>query len=253
MENLTENTIYTSKQYVKNGFYFDEPKTTINTLIDITGSENISLQGSHPIEIAENDNLLTAYGRLAVIKNFEIDEEINYSVGYIYALNVGKPFVKVFSGVNVRACTNLCVFNSSHRAKFDILTDGSGAFEKVKDYIKDVNANIENARKIIFDMKNTCLNFEEVKLCLGQLLVNFSQSKNIAGTNCIVNAGKLITNPLTDYYFENETTVWNLYNALTDGYRDSTHIIDHPEKVLALYEEIKKFKTFTNQTNLLLN
>jgi hypothetical protein len=253
MENLTENTIYNSKQYVKNGFYFDEPSKTINTLIDITGPENISLQCSHPAEIAEDNNLITAYGRLAVIKSFEIDEEINYSVGYIYALNVGKPFVKVFSGVNVKACTNLCVFNSSHRAKFDILTDGSGAFEKVKDYIKDVNTDIENAKKIIFDMKNTFLNFEEVKLCLGQLLVNFSKTNNIAGRNCILSAGKLITDPQSRYYFENETTAWNLYNALTDNYRDSTHIIDHPEKVLALYEEIKKFKTFTTQVNLLLN
>lgn len=248
MENIA---ILQSKQFIKNGVAFLKPLDYLNPIIDIIGSDNIAIEGSHLNEVGEDDVHLKSYGRISLIKSFEIDEEINYSLGYIYALNVGKPFLKVFSGVNVKACTNLCIFNANNITKFDILTNGEGAAERMREYFLNVNEQINKAKVVIFEMKNTFLTTEEVKKCLGQLLMNFSNTKNIAGTTCIVNAAKLITDNNSKYYFENNTSCWNLYNALTDNYRDTTHIIDQPEKVLSLFNEMIKFKDIKQVQSIL--
>lgn len=237
---MTNDTILNSKQYVKNGIYFPSPSEILQPVFDTLGT-GIELQGSHEITIGEDEKELTAYGRVAAIKRFDIDEETQYSIGFIYSLDNGKPFIKVFSGVNVRACTNLCIFNASHIAKFDILTNKYGSYEALREYMQQQTKNCEDAKKIIADMKSFSMTLDEAKNALGNLLHGFSATKNIAGTNCLLSAAKLMTDKDSSYFWNGieNRNAWDFYNALTDGYRDKIHILDQPEKVLSLYREIK--------------
>lgn len=238
----TNEEVLNSKQYVKNGMQFPSPLEILKPLFDAAGYDNFTLQGSHEAVIAHENIDMVAFGRVAALKTFELDEEVSYRIGFVYSFDQGKPFIKVFSGANVHACTNLCVFDASHIAKFDIFTHGyNGAYEATKQFLTDQRKNADDAFRIIQDMKAFRMNMTEVKQALGHLMIGFSASKNVAGTTCLLDGAKLITNKDSRYYVrpEENTTAWNFFNALTDTYREKVHIIDQPEKVLSLYREIK--------------
>jgi hypothetical protein len=236
--NLIE--ILESKTFVKNGNPFKSPSELLNPIIDIFGNDNITGFGTHPVTINDNDDNLTAFGRCGVIKHIPIDNEMSYQIGFMYSLEQGKPFVKIFSGFNISICSNMCIFGSKNTQKFDLLTQGTdGAYSEIENYLNNSSKNIEEGIKLINEMKNTILNREEVKNFLGEMCLNFSATKNVAGTSTILNASKLLTTKGDRHYFDEETTAWNVFNSLTDGYRDKTHILDQPEKVRNIYNVLK--------------
>jgi hypothetical protein len=255
---IQELEILNSKSFVKGGLTFDSPEKLLTPVLSTQKDENdFILTASHPTEMAEeqeNDQLikLTSYGRLMLIKKYNIDDEMTYNVGFLVCLDYSKPFIKVFSGVNVTACTNLCIFNASDVEKYELLNnDRDKSYIKVAEYFDNAERKIEQAKNIITSMKNTIYTKQETKTALGQLLWNFCAVKNIAGKTAILNAAELLSNPKNSrYYFEEEQTAWNFYNALTDGYRDKTHLIDQPEKVLSLFKEIQKLKPLSNQLTI---
>jgi len=243
MDTITNlHEILESKSIVKgssNDVPYPSAADLLNPIIDIFGSENLSFFATHPESIGNDQNeILTAYGRAGAIKTIEINEELNYSIGYMYALDLAKPVLKVFSGVNVKICSNMCIFNFSNMEKYEYMVTGKkGAIEKVKEYYNRVDADIENAKKIINDLRKMEFSEKEVQNLLGDFLTSFQVVKNYAGVNCIANAAKLLKDKKTHYYYENFTSGWNIYNAITDYFGKKAHIIDHPEKVYFVYEK----------------
>lgn len=244
MKTSTEiNEILESKQFCKNGITFQSPKELLTNVINLF-NENYKGFATHPVSVGEENEELTAFGRVGLIKEFSIDKEMNYQIGFLYSLEQGKPFIKVFSGFNISICSNMCIFNAKNISKFDIATNGTqGSYDMINTFLNEQSNEMQKGIKLISEMKKSELSRKEVKVFLGELCLNFSATKNIAGTSCILNASKLLTDKQSDYYFENFTNCWNVYNALTDGYRDKTHVIDQPEKVLSIYNEMKKFIT----------
>lgn len=239
--------IYNSNSVVKNGLRYDEPKKFLDPIINLLGDENIFLQGSDPIQIGDTENqenLLSAFQRLSLIKKFEIDEELSYQIGFVYALDLAKPIIKVFSGVNVHACTNLCVFRADRLKEFLILQGTEGAQPEIKNYLENLAKDMKQAKQIIFDMKNTKFTRFETRKMFGTFIDQFSAVKNIAGVQCILDAARQINEKNSLYYFEEDTNAWNLYNALTHDICNKKHIVQQPEKVLYLFNEMKKHKAF---------
>lgn len=245
---METNNFYTAEQILNSNQYvnpktkqtFKTPLEYMNELNPLFGND-IQLQGSRETLQGINDEEQIAFGRVAFTKEYELTEDESYKIGFVYSYDHGKPFIKVFSGVNVHACTNLCVFNSDNITKIDIYSQGYEiATEAVKRYLKNKEQEIINAKKIIKAMKMTVLSEEEMNLCFGKILRNFSALKNVAGTTCILDAMKYLTDKNNRYFVapDKKTNAWHLYNALTDGYREKVHIIDQPEKVLSLYKEI---------------
>jgi hypothetical protein len=238
----SQENILESNQFVNpvTGFQFPHPKMFFDRLNNELKGE-ITINGSHETVQAINDIEQIAFGRVSFVKDFEISEDINYSIGFIYSYDYAKPFIKVFSGVNVKACTNLCVFNALHIEKFDFYTQGyEAAINKAIYYFNNVEKDILQSCKIIEAMKKTIFSPSEVDEFFGRILRNFSSIKNIAGVTSITNGMELLTNKKSRYFVapNKNTNCWNIYNALTDGYRDKTHIIDQPEKVLSLFNEM---------------
>ena len=252
-----QEIILNSKQFVKGFSKFDTPLQMLEPVITSFGTEGLSLQGTHADTVAENNLELTAFGRVAAIKTIAIDggEELNYQIGFIYSLEQSKPFVKVFSGVNVKVCTNLCVFNPSNIAKFFINDEGQmqASYARVEEYISNLSKDVKQAIQIINTMKNTPMNKKQVNDFFGQMLRNFTEVKNAAGKNCILSGMEHLCDKSSIYFFEQFTNTWNVYNAITHDFAKTAHIIDQPDKVLAIYNEMLKFADFsTGQTPLQL-
>lgn len=250
MENTTNNIIEVleSKQFCKNGIPYPSPSELLTPIIDMFNNENITGFGSHPVTVAENEIELTAYGRAGIVKTFDIDGEMNYNIGFIYSLEYSRPFIKVFSGINVKICSNMCIFNSDNLEKIDLLSEGTQkAYQKVQNFLINQERNCKDAIEIIKRMKATQLTYKETQDFFGRLLFNFSKVKNVAGTQTILKASSLLNNKSSHYYIaDNLTTAWNVYNSLTDDFREKSHIIDHPEKVWNIFKEIEQGIEFNN-------
>lgn len=236
------NLILNSQRIVKPNLDFPFPSAheLLEPVINIFGENNFESFATHPesLQVTENDETLTAYGRAGVIKKIEIDENLSYNVGYMYALDLSKPVLKVFSGVNVKICSNMCIFNAEHFEKWELLTVGkSGGVAKVEKFMKNIDENLQQSLKIINVLKGMQFSEEETYKLLGDFLISFQLVSNHAGVNCITNAAKLLKQKGQPYYFEKFTSGWNIYNAITDYFGKKCHILDHPEKVWFVYEK----------------
>lgn len=251
--------ILNSDRFTKNGVSYAAPSFYLLPVIkEFKNSLNghLVIDGSDPDTITDNETEVQylAYRRVALTKTFEISEDFSYKIGFVYALDLGKPIIKVFSGVNVHACTNLCIFGADKKQEFLIANNQEGAVLEVQKYITNLTHDIETAKEIIHNMKNTFFQSQEVEKMLGAFMLSFSATKNIAGTQCLLDAAKYLTDKTSMYYFEKQTTAWNIYNALTHDICNKKHILQQPEKVFTLFNEMKKFKNFAAETMpLLLN
>lgn len=251
--------ILNSHSYVKSGQPFFSPSYYLEPFLNLVeGSEGeLKLDATHPTEIRDNNGTVTykAYERVSAVQEIKLTDELSYKVGYIYALDIGKPIIKVFSGINVFAYTNLCVFGAEKKQEFLISNNFEGAAIQAKSYLQTLRQDADNALEIIHNMKNTFFDQQAVKDMLGEFLINFSKVKNIAGTQCLLSAAKRLTDKKDKlYYFEEQTTAWKVYNALTHDICNKSHLLHQPEKVQSLFSEMSKFKTLkAENTPMLLN
>jgi len=245
--------ILESHKVVKNGVAYPSPAFYLNPILkelEESPEGSLIIEGTNIDEMVdkETNEKYIAYQRVSLIKEFTIDEELSYKIGFVYALDIGKPIIKVFTGANVHACTNLCVFGADKKQEFLILNNTEGAQLQVKNYIQSLAQDMKQAKEIIHSMKNTFFNNEETKKMLGNFLLNFSKVKNVAGTQCLLDAATLLTDSKSMYYFEEQTTAWNIYNAFTHNICNKKHILQQPEKVFVLYNEMLKYKNFAAET-----
>jgi len=230
MKNTENYEVLNSHKFIKNGIEFPAPSYYLQPIIESFNNSpegNLVIQGDDPDEVTNHSTgeKLTAYRKVSLVKTFDIDEELTYQIGFVYALDIGKPIIKVFSGPNVRACTNLCVFGADKKQEFLIANNTAGALLMVQDFISKLHDDIIKAKQIIHDMKNTFFNEGQVEKMLGDFLMNFSKVNNIAGTQCLLDCAKLLTDKTSLYYFEQNTNAWNIYNALTHQICNKKHII----------------------------
>jgi len=257
METTTNiQEILTSQRIVKGAnqdIQFPAPDELLNPILEIFSKfiepNEITGFATHPESIGtKDDEILTAYGRAGVIQKIVIDEKLTYNVGYLYALDLGKPVLKIFSGINVNICSNMCIFNATNFDKYELMSVGkSGAIEKIKNFMERRNEDCQKALQIVNVLKNLQFNEEETQKLLGDFLISFQVVKNYAGVNCITNAAKLLKTKGGIYYYEGVTSGWNIYNAITHYFGEKSHIIDHPEKVFFVYEKFIEHCKNNNQ------
>jgi len=253
MKNTDNNEVLNSHRFNKNGIEFPAPSYYLQPIIQFLNDSPeglLTVQGDDPDEVTDQSTgqKLTAYRKVSLIKTFDVDTDLTYQIGFVYALDIGKPIIKVFSGINVRACTNLCVFGADKKQEFLIANNTEGASLLIQNYIQSLHDDIVKAKQTIHEMKNTFFNEVQVEKLLGDFLMNFSRVNNIAGTQCLLDGAKFLTDKSSMYYFEKQTNAWNIYNAFTHNICNKKHILQQPEKVYSLFAEMKKHREFHAET-----
>lgn len=236
--------ILASKSVEKNGFPFPSPakllQPVLNEFKKLEGFE-IETVADEPLTLidAENNELI-GYKRVLAKATIELTEGIKYQIGFVYALDLKTPLIKIFTGAEVIACTNMAVFGATDFVKLELLTNLNKAPLIVEEFCKNSSAKLAEIKEMIFKMQNYVLTKRETYLLLGKMLAEFQSNefKSVAGTTSITNAAKLLFNSKSPYYWENSPNVWNFYNACTDNLREKTHVIDQPEKVFNFFKVI---------------
>jgi len=237
---LTLDDVFESKTYVKGNRNYQSPKEYLGKFIDTVQNiaPDINIQVSGKIQNAEEDRSInTAYSRIMIeASNKRLNSNgIFPTFGILLGLDPQIPVYKMYEGMTVSACTNLCVFNANNLFTgnvFDGLNEGYAHLDSWKENYKDTfgkNLDIFNRLEQVQITPN------ELEQRLGALL-KFGIENKYLGTNPIIHAAKELYNPSSMYHIDDNegTTDWNIYNAVTSYLSTKTDILDKASKTLLL-------------------
>lgn len=229
-----------TKRFIKGGVQFGTPSEYINPFIDIAGAmfPNISVRTSGKVENGEDDgDLNTAYARGLVEMTGSNVDGIKSIFGILYSLDTQKPIYKIYAGTEVVACTNLCVFRADELFTGFILDGMSKGIIFAKQVISQYEKIFQEYMKIQKSLENNIVKTHDI---LGKLL-NYSIKNNYLGTTPIVYAAKELQSSDSPYYAkDNECSMWNIFNAITQNLSHKADIADKASKT-ALLSQFKEF------------
>ena len=241
--NFTREEILTSKAVVKPNRNYPAPAQYLEGLLNINEEMyDINLQASHElINLNEDETENISFNRFNVQYSFNIDEELQYNLGLIIALDKGKPIAKIYSGVQVVACLNMCIFNADQKIRFDLDSDQNSYHNVFKSEFKKVAHRAKRAKLIIDTLKSIHLSHEKILLLNGAILEKVFKENLIVGSNPIINGIKLQSKNGHLYNATDGLNAWLYYNSLTEYLNEKVHILDIPEKALAVFDCVKEF------------
>jgi len=284
---ITIEELYQLEGYKKDGFGFPHPKDIIPKFIDIikqiSPSYDINIIVDREGGVITKDNInIKSYGRGIVTANLNQlvkDRSIVLmpTVGIIWAFDIVKPYVKMFSGVNATACTNLCIFMADdikvkYLNKPRVLDkDGDRKWDRTcRDVVDDILYNIEDEIQLIksklekylhiYDLlTRTEISGDDVEKLIGTMYINevirgnFDYSTFNEGCRIVFDDNYHHPNKklyqLNSFLDEEETVIpvlnlWKFYGALTQRITDgAVEINDIPDKTLHIGKVILKYLT----------
>lgn len=258
---FTAEQILESKAFVKTSgsgtTTFPSPQQIFDGILDIQKDKfDIDVQATEKyavINANEDKTENIAFSRFNLKYSFKLDDELQYDLGLIVALDKGKPIAKIYSGVHVTACLNMCLFGADQYRKFDGTNFDVNIFKSYfKKEFDKIEENVKRSREIIKLLKSVNLSREKVHVLNGAILRNIIENNVIAGTNPVINGIKLQSDKNSKYFVDESTNAWLYFNTLTEYLNEKVHILDIPEKALSLFECVKEYlkDEFTNaQTN----
>lgn len=236
---LTVNDVLTSKGF-KNGAtsyplpgYFFEP--FIKIFPDNPDSEIIKIH--QPVENTNEDGSLNiSYPRILYQRVYHIDDLHSYAPGFIVAMDTSKPVIKTFAGINVRVCTNLCVFQAEHLA-VSFLNDSNHlrVFTDLENLAKDRTKFVKFYKKVIDRMKTLQLTPKQCNEIWGILLKLAAKDKNFGIQSIITAIQEHVKKPV-DYVHTLDT----MFNELTQTVTDSVNFLNNPNRTLTMFNSINQ-------------
>lgn len=241
--------ILDSRIFVKenSGVTFGSPRTYIEPFLDAinySDSQEVVVKTDHEVINANEDNTENrAYGRVAVevkMPGFDafLESKSHYGVmGMVYALDI-KPVIKIYTGQNATACTNLTVFNAENVFQQDLLGNYNEAYRKASEYYVNKRGEIEEFQKIYSELTNTEMDNDELNREIGRILRKAPFTK--IGTNAIVQGVRRLDENESMYRVKagEKCSKMNLYEAITQSFTNAFHkgqdILDRATKTVQL-------------------
>lgn len=244
--NITLPDLRTSKVFVKEGsnVRFGSASDYIDPFLEHIpmGKASYIVEGANRVVNAEVDgNENIAYPRVHLQAQFHngVPDELGMKsvMGIVYALDIQKPVIKVYTGMNVSVCMNLTIFHYSEMFQQEILSANyREVYDKAKTYAGDKEKQILEYQTKVKKLKETNLDEESLNELIGRLLLNGSKSR--LGTTPVVQAAKSLLDNSSPYYVwrnnEFACNLWNVYNSVTDVLTNKVDFTDRSNKIIAL-------------------
>lgn len=234
------SNIIDSKIFVKDGsnVTFDAPKSYIEPFVNVVNAAKpsslfVNTQGAIVNENTDSTRNI-AFPRVQVEARFSNIVEDTYQavIGMIYALDLQKPIMKIYSGFNARACTNLSIFDAEKVFETSLMERYTPAFDMTKRFLDDKLKETEHFIETHQELINTFFTQEELNEELGRLLR--LAPKVGLGSGPIVKAAELIDNSSSLYHVTKgeSCSKMNLYQAITQSITNSKDVHLKPSKTV---------------------
>lgn len=243
-QTLTLDELYTSKTYVREtgGFDFKGAKDYVAPFIEkvtnrisdakfsvtaVTGAIN---------KDEETEHLNISYGRFLI--NAELPSAYNtedcYSrIGMIVALDNQKPVMKIFSGKDVAACMNLCIFNAEHLFSQDLTANIGSIYNKADDYAMKVGDELAAFREKVEALKVLSFKGRDLNEIIGKLITYSLRQPKLGQTPILAGVKELYETKSKYALKDGATSGWSLYNAITEAIKKAD-ISDQALKTILL-------------------
>lgn len=245
---ITLNEILDSKIYVKDNsaISFKSPKEYLSPFVDkvskLTDDFRVSVSGTIKNKNEGEETLNIAHGRVlleAVLPgSFDTNSEFGDTygtIGFMYALDLQKPVIKVYSGRYARACTNLCVFGAERVFSQELTGNINKCFEVAEEYMDKAEKDLERTLEIIGFMKNETYKGDKLDEFTGHLLRRSLLNSKLGHTAIIQGTRDLYNDKSIYSLKDGETSGWNYYNSITEHIK-KVDILDRANKTALLTE-----------------
>jgi hypothetical protein len=229
--------ILNSKRWVTGNVQYPSPIEIFTPMYDLlksTGGE-LAVAGEDEVKNAEaNGNENISYGRMKLTAKYKIDTELFYELGFMVALNLAHPKLKIYRGAVTSACLNLNVFGSDDVVKFEIANGFN--MEIAQGYIASVVNKIKQAAERVKEMKAVLIPQDKLERIIGKMTLETIEDKLPHGVTVITQAAGMFVDKNNKYFAgQDNFNAWLLYNALTEN-NNKKSAFDIPEKSLSTYE-----------------
>lgn len=237
---ITLNELLESKTYIGENsmINFGSPKSYVEPFLEkfgnipgVTFDVNVSERIANKETDSEKVN--EAFGRVAIVAKMpEAYTAVSHDthIGMVYALDIAKPTIRVYSGQNAWACTNLAIFGAKFVHTVDLVQNGPSVYGKTLEYINGAAEQLAKFQQIYERMNDKIYENEEINKIVGYLLRESNRDKGI-GTTPVLSAVKDLDNPKSKYAIrEGKTTQWNIYSSLTDYLTQKVDALERPMK-----------------------
>jgi hypothetical protein len=231
--------VLNSKVYVheKSQITFGSPKSFIEPFLDKFSNLGVEFKVGVSERVvnkeADNDNINQAFGRVLIEAKFPqqyCTNEHDTVIGMMYALDIQKPVVKIYSGHNAWACTNLAIFGGRYVHQVEILSGYQSVYDKGLEYVDGLTKQLAEFQHIYSRMNETIYEGEDINKIIGKLVREGYKNKQI-GVTPILSAIKDLEDSKSKYAIAgNQTSQWNIYSAITNYITDKVDILDKASK-----------------------
>jgi hypothetical protein len=242
MSKLLLDDVLNSKIYIKDnvGIQFQSPASYIEpfllSLNKLSPSYEIEVSGRVANKNSTDTSINEAFARVKVEAKLPAEYNIHEHdtvVGLVYALDIGKPVMKVYTGQNAWACTNLCIFRADQIHQIELMQGVSTIYDKTKTFSERITEQVRDFSERLTQMKERQYAGDEIDEVIGKLLRKSIESKGSVGTTPIVSAAQSLFDKSSVYGIkDNKTSEWNIYSALTQYLTDKADLLDRATKTL---------------------
>lgn len=247
VQEINLEDLLTSKVFVKenSAVDFKSPKEYLGRFLDAIQDTKTDIQSyrvviNDPVINAEDTGKRNiAYPRAMVecsMPSFENLPDFHPVVGMVYALDIQKPVIKIYSGFNLKGCINLNIFNAEYVHQVELLGDFQSVYVKAKEYFKNKKKESIEFSKTLTKLRESVLSQDELDYYIGLILRKSMKTR--LGTTNVLGALKLLYDPTSKYsVFEGDQFNCNkfkLFNAVTQQITDGSDIIERARKTVEL-------------------
>lgn len=242
MSNLTIDDLLKSKVYVKENsqISFGSPAQYIEPFLEKLKDTGATYRLAVSDRVANKElsgETNEAYGRVLVEAKFPNNfcaYEHDSVIGMVYSLDTQKPTIKIYSGENAWACTNLSIFGARYIHSVELLQGTHSIYEKALEYVEGMAEQLRRFKIMYERMNEKIYRGDEINTIVGYLLREGMKNKNL-GTTPILSAVKDLEEPKSKYAIrDNTTSQWNMYNAITQYVTDKVDIADKANKTVMI-------------------
>lgn len=239
---ITVEQFLNTKTYVKpnGGIDYKSPAEYLNPFLEIVEPLATGWTIKTAGEVTnKNDDGSTnvSYARVAIEAIMPSDYtglEHDTRIGFTMALDIAKPFLKVYTGKNAWACTNLSIFNADHIYSGELTAGWRMVYDKTKRYVESLDPAMEEWIRSARHLMSVDYSREKAQEKIGYMLEQSLKNNFSTG---IVKAARELNNPKSIYsYKDNHTTAWNILSATTQYITDSVDVADRPDRTLFAHE-----------------
>lgn len=242
-EIMTMTDILNSKVYMKenSSISFGSPRQYIEPFLeklkDIKATYRVGVSERVANKDANSNIVNEAYARVLIEAKLPPEfcmKDHDSVIGLVYSLDTQKPTMRIYSGENAWACTNLAIFGARYIHTIELIQGIGSVYEKALEYVEGIMEQLTRFQLIYERMNDKIYSGDDINTIMGHLLRESYRNKQI-GTTPVLSALKELEDNNSKYGIrEDRTSQWNIYSALTQYVTDKVDILDKSSKTVML-------------------